>query len=426
MDVVRAYTRWFRRRFWILLSAAAAAALLGFHLARVEDLRDSARLALLATAAGVELFLLGVAALTLVCHRLHRSRPRGDGRVVRHLLEPAERLVAPAVLLLLPLALAPATFRRPEPSPPEPLVVAPRPFRRVPPPPPPPAEPDELQETSPPPALQEAPRTAPREDVERPVLLEAPPRGPSPAPAQEVAQGGDNDVFRLLREDLERPELRIVFDRLGVPDEERPLEGRPFTVELDTLVLWEDDGPTGSGFEIRIDLPIENGPILRLSTLYVGDAGEPDLADGSPDFALTRGSLDLLVRLWGGTREAEVDLRVSVGLAVDEVKSDGLDEAARLSLRLGVELALWQTERAGFELRISQTIPVSATGAAMALTDASASLRVDLSERVSLRAGWRYFVVHARDYDGSFASGGVVAELDRDFSGPFVGIEVRF
>jgi hypothetical protein len=259
-----------------------------------------------------------------------------------------------------------------------------------------------------------------------PPTTETPPRDVPPAPPRDVGAGSDNDVFRLRHEDLAMSEPRIVFDRLGVPDEERPLEGRPFSVELETLVLWEDDGPTGSGLAIRIDLPIENGPILRLSTLYIGDAGEPDLADGSPETALTRGSLDLVLRVWGGTRSAAVDLWVSVGLAVDEVDAEGIDDGPRLSPRVGLELALWQTERAGFELRLGQTIPVSATGGAMALTDTSAALRIDLSESVSLRAGWRYLVLHARDYDGAFASGGVVAELDRDFSGPFVGVEIRF
>jgi hypothetical protein len=423
VDVVRAYTRWFRRRRLVLLSAAGAAALLGVHLARIEDLRESARLALLVTVGGIELFLLGVSGLAWLCHRLHLTRPRGEGRVVRRLLEPAERLVAPAVLLLLPLALAPATFRRPEPPPPEILVAPRRPIQRVPPPPLLAAEPGPLRPAAVESARQIAPLPDSKREIARPVSPESP---PPPAPAQDVVQGGDNDAFRLLYEDVAMPEPRIVFDRLGVPDEERPLEGRLLSVELDALVLWEDDAPTGSGFEIRIDLPIEHGPILRLSTLYIGDAGEPDLADGSPEFALTHGSLDLVFRLSGGTRQAAVDLWLSVGLAVDELESEGLDGGPRLSPRVGVELALWQTERAGFELRVGQTIPLSATGAALALTDASAAVRVDLSERISLRAGWRYIVVHARDYEGAFASGGVLAELDRDFSGPFIGVEIRF
>jgi hypothetical protein len=413
VDVVQAYARWFRRRCLVLLSAAAAAALLGVYLARIEDLRESARFALLATVGGVVLFLLAVAGLAFVCHRLHRTRPRGEGRAVRRLLEPAERLVAPAVLLLLPLALAPAAFRNPEPPPPELVFAPPRPFRPTPPPPIPPPDPAPVEEA---PA-----EPAPPDDPPPPA-----PSAPAPVPARDVGAGGDNDVFRLLREDLAMPEPRIVFDRLGVPDEERALEGRPLSVELDALVLWEDDGPTGSGVAIRIDLPVDGGPILRLSTLYLADAGEPDLADGSPELALTHGSLDLVFRLWGGTRRAAVDLWVSVGLAVDELDAEGVDGGPRLSPRLGLELALWQTERAGFELRVGQTIPVSATGGAMALTDASAALRIDLSESVSLRAGWRYLVIHARDYDGAFASGGVVAELDRDFSGPFVGLEIRF
>lgn len=412
MDVVRAYARWTRRRLLILPPAAASAALLGLHLWREEDLRDSARLALLSIAGLVELLLLGVIGLTLLCHRLHRARPREEARGVRHLLEPAERLVAPAVLLLLPLALAPWAFRRPEPPPQTFVFAAPRPYRTS--TPPPPVEPP----VPPPPLEVREPEPPPPEEVPAPV--------PARAPAPVVEDGDENDVFRLLREDLRRPEPRITFDRLGVPDDERPLEGRPLSIELEALVLWEDDGPTGSGLALRVDLPIDGGPILRLSALYVGDAGSPDLADGTPDFALSHSSLDVVLRILGGTRHATMDLRVGVGLAVDAADADGLDSGARLSPHVSLDLALWQAERVGFEFRVGQTIPISLSGGATALTDASAALRIDLSESVSLRAGWRFLVVHLRDYEGTLATGGVLSELDRDFSGPFIGLELRF
>jgi len=53
-------------------------------------------------------------------------------------------------------------------------------------------------------------------------------------------------------------------------------------------------------------------------------------------------------------------------------------------------------------------------------------VRIDFSERISLRAGWQHMIVHLRDYEGSFDTGGPLADLDRDFSGPMVGLELRF
>lgn len=415
MDFAKAYARWTGRRLVLLLPAIAATAVLGLYLGLEEDLRASARVALLAVVAIVESLLLGISALTLLCHRLHRSSRRVEARYLRRLLEPAERLVAPAVLLLFPIALAPGAFRRDEPAP-VPIAFVPRPI---------------LRRVAPLPVATVAPPAAARVAAVEPVLAQetevAEPASPPslPAPASGVGEGNDNDVFRLLREDLEPREARFDFNRLGVPEDGRPLDGRPVSLKLDALMLWDDDAMTGTGLSLRIDIPFDGGPILRLSTLSLGDAGESDLADWT-EFAVTHTTLDVVFRVWGGTRHAALDLWVSAGLAVDTVNGEGLDAGARLSPHLALDLAFWQTERMGFELHVGQTIPVAATGSAAAITEASVALRIDLSESVSLRAGWRHVLIHLRDYDEPFETEGLLAELDRDLSGPFVGLEIRF
>ncbi len=418
MDIRTSYGRWFRRRLAVLVPALATDVLLVVHLALAEQLRPSARIALLSTVALIGALFLVVGALTLYARRLHRAGRRPDARVLRHLLEPAERLVAPALLLLLPVALAPDVFRLPEyASPPDVVVLdAPRPRSFVPPPPLPPSP-----ETEAPPTAAPAPEAV--------AEASAPP--PAVPPAAEIRQdaASDNDVFRLRAEDLAVetwPAFRIELDRFGVPDEGRPLEGRPFALELDMLVLWEDDAAVGSGMAIRLDLPTSGGPILRLSTLYVSLSGSEELLEETPAFALSHTTLDAVFRVAGGTRRAALDLFVSVGLAVDAADAGDVDGAARLSPHLAVDLALWQHRQVGFVFHAGQTIPTSVTGGSAAITELSASLRIDFSERISLRAGWQHMIVHLRDYEGFFDTGGPLADLDRDFSGPMVGLELRF
>ncbi len=411
MDIRTSYGRWFRRRLAVLGPALATALLLVVHLALAEDVRPSARIALLSTAALIGSLFLVVGALTLYAHRLHRAGRRPEARVLRHLLEPAERLVAPALLLLLPVALAPDVFRRPE-SVPSPIAVVddvPCPRTFTPP----------LPETEAPPTASPAPEPV------------AEPPAPAVPPAAGIRQDAedDNDVFRLRAEDLAVetwPAFRIELDRFGVAEDGRPLEGRPFAVELDMLVLWEDDAAVGSGMAIRLDLPTSGGPIFRLSTLYLSVSGSEELLEETPAFALSHTTLDAVFRVAGGTRRAALDLFVSVGLAVDAVDAGDVDGAARLSPHLAVDLALWQHSQVGVVVHAGQTIPTSITGGSAAITELSASVRIDFSERISLRAGWQHLIVHLRDYDGAFAGGGSLADLDRDFSGPMVGLELRF
>ena len=422
MDIRTSYGRWFRRRFAVLVSALAAATLLVAHLALAEDLRSSARIALIATAALVGSLFLVVGTLTLYAHRLHRAGRRGDGRVLRRLLEPAERLVAPALLLLLPVAIAPGAFRRPESDSPPDVVVRGPARLRIPPPPAPSTPPAPAPSTAP-----EAPTPPAAPAVDE--LPEAPPVILPAAAAERPDEGGDNDVFRLRSEDLAVgtwPAFRIELERFGVPDDGDPLEGRPFAVEMSLLMLWEDDAAVGSGMAIRLDLPTSGGPILRLSTLYLSQSENGELLEGTPAFALSHTAFDAVFRVAGGTRRAALDLYVSVGLAVDAVDQGDLDDGARLSPHLAVDLALWQHDQVGFVFRAGQTIPTSITGASAAVTELSAALRIDFSERITLRAGWQHLVVHLRDYEGAFGSGGQLADLDRDFSGPMLGLELRF
>jgi hypothetical protein len=416
VDFGKAYARWTGRRLLLLLPAIAATALLGLYLGLEEDLRPSARVALLAVAAVLESLFVAVAGLILVCHRLHRSARRSEAHLLRRLLEPAERLVAPAVLLLLPIALAPIAFRcneptslvRNTPAPPLPRARAPLPEDIL---------------VSPVPVYVPAPAPAAPVPVPDPVPVVA----PLPPAAVQVfgGEGDDNDVFRLLREDRLPLDARFEFARLGVPEDGRPLDGRPVAVKLDALMLWEDQGMTGTGLSLQVDIPFDGGPILRLSTLTLGDAGEADFADWT-EFALTHTTLDAVFRVLGGTRHAALDLWVSAGLAVDTASGDGLNAGARLSPHVALDLAFWQTERVGFEIHVGQTIPVAVGGGAAAITEASLALRIDLSERVSLRAGWRHLLVHLRDYDEPFETEGLLADVDRELSGPFVGLELRF
>lgn len=413
MDYARACARWSRRRLAVLGPALGGCGLLAVYLHRGADLRPSARLALLAVVALVAAFCLTVLGLTLLCRRLHRRGRIPEARLLRRLLEPAERLVAPAVLLLLPTALAPPVFRRPAPPPP---VFARAPL------PAPPCRPAILDVPAP---------VAPGADLPEPAGEAPTDAPPSPAPLVAPAPAGgdgrdDNEGFGLRYEDVELPELKPEFVRLGVPEDRRPLQGRPIAARLDAWVAWEDDDPAGAGFAMSLDVPVEDGPMLSISTLYAGLSDEPELAESAPEFALTHAAIEAVFRLAGGTRTATLDVRLRLGLAVDAVEVDGLSSSARVSPHLALDVAIWQSSRAGFVLHAGQTIPVNLTGGSAAVTEISAEVRIDLSERISFRAGWRYVLVHARDYGEPAETHGVLAEVDREISGPFAGIEVRF
>lgn len=415
MKVRKAQARWGRRRLFVLALASAAAGLLALHLGTLPDLLPSARLALLSVVGFVGALFLAVGLLAFVCARLHRRGRRGEARFLRHLLEPAERLVAPAVLLLLPLALAPAAFRLPDPPSPAAAVVV-RPPRPV----PLPLPPLPALEVPAAPAVVEVPEA----------VAAAPAPAVAPLPPDPAGGGGDeNEAFRLRAEDLAvdlLPSVRFELDRYGVPDDRHPLEGRLLQAAVDVLMLWEDDAPTGSGVAVSFDMPTEGGPILRFSTLFLTLSGGEELYEERGEFSLGHVTFDAVFSLAGGTRQAALDLSLSLGFAVDAVEDAELGSGARLSPHLAVDLALWQSSRVGLTFHAGQTLPIGLTGGAAAVTDLAVGLRIDLSENISLRAGWRHIVVHLRDYEGSFASGDVVAELDRELSGPFVGLDIRF
>jgi hypothetical protein len=135
-------------------------------------------------------------------------------------------------------------------------------------------------------------------------------------------------------------------------------------------------------------------------------------------------------RLTGYTRHSPFDLAFSIGVTVDRYRLQGetglVDSTARLSPYIAVDAAIWQQGAAGLLLHAGYSIPVNATGGASGVLNLAATVRIDLTENISFHAGYRYLVVRLRDYDealfGSESRGG----FSDSFSGPIVGIDIRF
>src|SRR5262249_17537420 len=135
-------------------------------------------------------------------------------------------------------------------------------------------------------------------------------------------------------------------------------------------------------------------------------------------------------RLAGHTRQASFDLSVSIGISADRYRLEGpdgpLDPAARLSPYLAVDASLWQQSAAGLILHARYSLPVNVTGASAGVLDLSATLRIDLTESISIHAGYRVLLLRLRDHGDAFLSAESSSSLSERFSGPILGIDIRF
>jgi hypothetical protein len=89
-----------------------------------------------------------------------------------------------------------------------------------------------------------------------------------------------------------------------------------------------------------------------------------------------------------------------------------------------VDLAFWQREPIGLLLHFSNAFPVTVVGSSLGMTDMSAQIRWDLSERVSLHGGYRIVLLRYK-YDGTSPAPGD-DPLHEALSGPILGLDLRF
>ena len=451
VDRLRAYRRWRIRRLALLLPVFLAALCTQLWLAAGSSAPAWLRLVSLGTS-GLIVALIGYfVAQTVHCSRLHARGNRAGARFLREQLAPSGRaaLAAAALLAILNLIpyLIPSDPTRTPPRPsgrrfhlwsePAPTTAAaltePESLPPMGPPevPPPPSSRPSLQ-----PILESLPLQLAVEEMgsdrEVPAVLaflsslQREPEKPAGGESEDELPKYRPDVkdgFQLILEH----EAPFEFARLGVPDERTPEEWLLPELRLEISFL---NGPSrGAEYLLHLDIPVSRNESFR-ADIAVGKLPGHEYMEESASESWERVTLAYAHRLAGYTRHSPFDLAVSIGISVDRYKLQGeegpVDPGARLSPYIAVDAAIWQQGAAGLLLHAGYSIPVNATGASSGILDLSATLRIDLTENVSVHAGYRYLVVRLRDYEeadfGSVSRGG----LSDSFSGPIIGLDIRF
>lgn len=431
VDAVRAYRRWLWRRL-ALLGPAAGAAIAVVLLLGVQSMPTWLAIACLAAGALLGAPLLWILAQTIVAARLHGADRRREARLLRRDLRSYPLVACGCLLLLAVLVRAPDLFR--EDAPPPPVAVA----ARV------PGSAFELTDTeSPEPTVTRlpapAPDSAPPRPAPPPVAAEPPPPA-RPAAAQDIVLGDVQDEERPRTDpwqELSKLDLRsdrLEFERYRVPDENDAFGQPEAGLQVDTLYLVADEEARGFAGAAVLDLPFNRRTSFRASVLV---AALQDTEEVSESFKFDFESdtlirwehvtLEIAHRLLGHTRRAEFDLSVSIGLSIDTFDFPDREHPSngRVAPYFAIDASLWQTGTFALVAHLGQSIPVNITGGTAMVTDVSVALRVDLSERISLRFGYRALFVNLRDYADAF-DGEAVADRHERVSGPFIGFDVAF
>jgi hypothetical protein len=455
VDTARAYRRWLRRRLFIVAPAFLAALALSLTLVLDGQAASWLRVPSGAIASALAGFLayLGAQAARAILHA--QAGRRRSARTLRRELRPYRALTLGALALLLTVVSLPLLFREPVPvsltarvrrlSPPaRPVQVreTPVPTSSAPIPAPQAREPVRVPEERGPAPEASAPEIKPVLELAPPALVfddqdpgeravarvlpgaapEAPPNGYEELHGAPRFRGGWDDLFRSGRAEL----LPLVLERYGLVDERDPLDAPPPEIRVDLMMDASGGHWEGTAGETAIDLPLGRADVLRVVAFLGHLTGNDDLTGAETPFSWQRLSVEYVRRLAGYTRHASFDLAVSLGACADyfdsPVAGSRINAGTAISSCVGIDAALWYAGTYGFVVHAGQSIPLGITPLLTNVTDLSAALRVDLTESLSLHAGWRivWFTIH----DRTEASG--PPDTRGWLAGPVVGLNLRF
>ncbi|HEX7896395.1 MAG TPA: hypothetical protein VF950_01350 [Planctomycetota bacterium] len=416
VDVRRAYRRWTLRRLIVLVPALGAALACG---AIGTDLPSWARVISASVSGAASALLAYLLALTAVCAWTRSARVR------RGELASYRGLALLCLAAVAPLLAVPALFREAPVRPPQPPIARLRP--------PPARAPFELPSAG----IPIAPR--PAEVVDVPSRLEAVedvdlPAPPFPleplAPTTAFEPGQESEFPGLDATAPAPPAEPPAVERLGLP-RETGREGTPLPLIQLSVFLPDLDGyGRGGALELRSEVALDASSALRAGYFVALFARGESFPEGEPELAWQRMTLEYQVRLMGRTRHAPFDLLVNAGFSVDAFQAhdapEPIAEEARLSPHVGVDVGRWEGGSWGVLLRARHSFPFNATGASIGVTDVAFHVRADLTEGVSLQAGWRHILVALEAHEDLFGAGRSVPELEAAMSGPQVSLEFRF
>lgn len=461
MDPLRLYHRWFLARAAILLPATFAGSAVGAWWTFFRQ----APLWLAIPCASLSFLLSGILGYLLFllcrCATLHRSGRIGEARQVRGELASYRSLTLASLGLLLGLVAVP--LPTPETSAPiaqtfshpfarasshragapvvrretvdDVMVLRPAgpasedPVARVEPPAPPPERgnpeivllPDHFSLEL---GLSERDLVTPG-PLPGSLAQDGPGDGPSDPPAERRSLGP-----RPTFEDLSGPvPMPFRHDRFGVPLDDLRDDWMPIRVGVQAL-YWADDGDRqGSAGSVEIEAPLSRKDAFRVEGLY-GVIRKEDVLGGEPAVRWEHVTMEYVHKIFGYTRSAWLDLAASVGVEGDRFDVGDQDspvlKTIRVGPRIGLELALWQDQSFGLVLRGGESFPTNLTHATAMVRDFSAVARLDLSDSISLHAGYRFFWVALRRYDDPLKTAGSQSEFRTELQGPVLGMELRF
>ena len=411
VDVRRAYRRWTVRRLALLIPALGVALACG---AFGTDLPSWARV-ICATVSGAASALLAyLLVLTAVCAWTRNARVR------RAELASYRGLALLCVAAVAPLLAVPFLFREA----PEPPIARLRPL-----PPKPPFEPPTA-------AIPISPR--PAEVVDVPSRLAAvevdvpdPPPIPLPPEAAVAFDAGQESEFPGLDATAPpAPGEPLSVERLGLPRETDRERSPPPLFQLSVFLPDLDGYGRGGALELLSEISLDDHSALRAGYFIALFARGESFPEGEPELAWQRMTLEYQVRITGRTRHAPFDLLVNAGLSVDAFQAsdapEPIAEEARLSPHVGIDVGRWEPGSWGVLLRARHSFPFNATGASAGVTDIALHVRADLSDGVSLQAGWRHILVELKAHDDVFGAGRAVSEFEAAMSGPQISLEFRF
>jgi hypothetical protein len=262
-------------------------------------------------------------------------------------------------------------------------------------------------------------------------------KNPLPPPALPPAAvpefpGGDDDGSPLR---FDRWHLGDRPDRAGwwigllvrpLPDEHDPETLPPVEGRVDGFLLL-GGGERIPGLTLSLEIPLSRHDLLEVSWTSA-DLPHADDVDRGLSADWHHATLAYVRRLTGYTSHADFDLAVSFGASMDLFGSvAGIPDPGgtpKVAPYAALDLAFWQQNAVGLLLHLGESFPATLIGSSLGMTDFSAQIRWDLTERISIHGGYRVLLLHYKPDEAPVAAGTDV--LHEGLSGPMVGVDIRF
>jgi hypothetical protein len=262
-----------------------------------------------------------------------------------------------------------------------------------------------------------------------PILAPAPQKEPAAVAQDSPGPGEETSPFRIEPDRFwDRPspaswKIGLLFRPL--PDENDPESWPRPEGKVDGFLLL-GGGDRVPGLTLALDLPFGRYDLIEVSWMAVDLPKAGDVDRGlSADWH--HATLAYVRRLVGYTSHATTDVSVSLGVSVDLFGDvQGIPDPGgtpKFAPFAAVDVGFWQQEAVGLLLHLGQCFGANLFGSSLGMTDLSAQVRWDLTERISIHGGYRLMRLSYKPDDVSTPK---EDRLHLGLSGPILGVDVRF